>query len=948
MSSFRMRIVSNVVAVSAVVAIAAVSFASPAFATTTDTSVAFSATGAIQTWTVPSGVTQIYVDMAGGEGGASYGGGAGGAELTGALPVTPGEVLHIIAGGVGGSGSEYSYGGGGGGGSFIYSTANQAGILAAAGGGGGQGSNTGSSAASFSTAGTAGLNGGGAGGTGGNGGQAGTAGGGGGLLSNGAASSSGGGGGQSPANGAGGGNGGGGKGAGGFGGGGGTEYNPAGGGGGGYSGGGGGNYNGNNGGGGGGGSYFAGTLTGAVNNHGGNGFVTIYYPSFLTSLSPAVGLAGYSMTIAGSGLAGATVTIGGVAAPVTSSSDTQLVATVPANLPLPGGAQTVDVSTAGGVALPAVGVFTYVPGPAVTSVSPTSVNPETAPTVTITGTHFTGATAVQFGATAATSFSVVSDTTITATVPRTLGSGTVDTTVSTPDGTSPVGAADKLTATDPTITLSPTTLPDAQQGVAYSIQFTAGAGTSPYTYAITSGALPHGITLDATSGTLAGTPTANGNFSFTVTATDVYGDATSASDSLHVIVPVPTVTSAAPTSGTVYGGTSVSISGTGLTGASAVDFGGVAATSYAVNSDSSITAVSPASSTGTVDVTVTTTGGVSTTSAGDQFTFTAPTITISPATLPDGKQGAAYTQSLSASGDQGGTYAFELGSGALPNGVTLGSDGTISGTPTESGTFDFTVTATGTDSYSGSSNYTLGIATSVPTITSVSPAASEDGDSVTITGTDLDGATATIDGQPASPDPTATNTDTSLTVVVPTLSSVAPGTVVDVSVTNMWGSATATDALTYLSATPPSLALIAHFVTGDAVDGATVSIVAVGFAQGLQVTAIVHSTPTTLYSGTIDATGGLVTTVTLPNLPEGSHELVVTVGTQEKDIWFAVSSAGLISAISTAGPVTDPSRSLSPTGVDVVAPLYTAASLLLAGLVLGALVLTRRRRREVR
>jgi hypothetical protein len=82
-----------------------------------------------------------------------------------------------------------------------------------------------------------------------------------------------------------------------------------------------------------------------------------------------------------------------------------------------------------------------IPPPAVTAVSPTSGPVAGGTTVTITGTNFTGATAVQFGAVNATSFTVNSATSITATAPA-ASAGTVDVTVTTPGGTSAIGAAD--------------------------------------------------------------------------------------------------------------------------------------------------------------------------------------------------------------------------------------------------------------------------------------------------------------------------------------------------------------------------------------------------------------------------------------------------------------------------------------------------------------------------
>jgi hypothetical protein len=88
-------------------------------------------------------------------------------------------------------------------------------------------------------------------------------------------------------------------------------------------------------------------------------------------------------------------------------------------------------------------------------------------------------------------------------------------------------------------------------------------------------------------------------------------------------VPPPRVTSVSVTSGPAAGGTGVTVTGTGFTGATAVTFGATPAPSFTVNGDTSITVVSPAASAGTVDVTVTTAGGTSSASSTDQFTFIA-------------------------------------------------------------------------------------------------------------------------------------------------------------------------------------------------------------------------------------------------------------------------------------------------------------------------------------
>jgi len=98
----------------------------------------------------------------------------------------------------------------------------------------------------------------------------------------------------------------------------------------------------------------------------------------------------------------------------------------------------------------------------------------------------------------------------------------------------------------------------------------------------------------------------------------------------------PVVTGVLPVKGPTSGGTVVTVTGTGFTGATAVRFGTTAGTSLTVNSSTKITIRSPAHAAGIVDVRVTTVGGTSTTSAADGFTYAAlPTVTsISTASGP--------------------------------------------------------------------------------------------------------------------------------------------------------------------------------------------------------------------------------------------------------------------------------------------------------------------------
>ncbi len=152
-----------------------------------------------------------------------------------------------------------------------------------------------------------------------------------------------------------------------------------------------------------------------------------------------------------------------------------------------------------------------------------------------------------------------------------------------------------------------------------------------------------GVTWDftgavVTSAALSSVPSVNPTFSeFDANGNEVYNLSNSALLSLNpAFVPTPRVTGVSTPSGPATGGTSLAITGTGFTAATSVAFGTVAAASYTVNSDTSITAVSPVSTAGTVHVTVASSGGTSATDVADQFTFVgAPIVTgLSPDSGP--------------------------------------------------------------------------------------------------------------------------------------------------------------------------------------------------------------------------------------------------------------------------------------------------------------------------
>ena len=251
--------------------------------------------------------------------------------------------------------------------------------------------------------------------------------------------------------------------------------------------------------------------------------------------------------------------------------------------------------------------------PSVTGINPNSGPAAGGTTVTIIGTGFTGATAVDFGV-AASSFTINSATRITATSPP--GTGTVDVTVVTAGGTSTTLSADQFTFVGlPSVAgISPTSGPTTG-GTSVTIN---GANLAGATAVDFGAAAASSFTVNSATQITATSPPGTGTVDVTVVTAG--GTSTTSSADQFTFVGLPSVGGISPASGPTTGGTSVTISGANLAGATAVDFGAAAASSFTVNSATQITATSPPG-TGTVDVTVVTAGGTSTTSSADQFTY---------------------------------------------------------------------------------------------------------------------------------------------------------------------------------------------------------------------------------------------------------------------------------------------------------------------------------------
>lgn len=93
--------------------------------------------------------------------------------------------------------------------------------------------------------------------------------------------------------------------------------------------------------------------------------------------------------------------------------------------------------------------------------------------------------------------------------------------------------------------------------------------------------------------------------------------------------------------------------------------------------------------------------------------YVCPALTVSPSSLPGASWGQPYSQPLSQTGALGAPF-FTITAGALPPGLTLAFNGTLSGTPTAVGTFNFTVTANDASGCSGSRPYSITVEPVVP------------------------------------------------------------------------------------------------------------------------------------------------------------------------------------------------------------------------------------------
>ncbi len=382
----------------------------------------------------------------------------------------------------------------------------------------------------------------------------------------------------------------------------------------------------------------------------------------------------------------------------------------------------------------------------------------------------------------------------------------------TPPARPPWGAADQFTYKLPPAVPPPSpgwtslTVPLAG-GTVVTISGTNFDGVTGVDF----GSVPATLFLVDSSGSIVAlAPAATAAGTVHITVTTAAATPTSAADQFTFVAPAtsgsagsggapapaaPAVSGLSASSGPLAGGTPVTISGTNLSGVTGVLFGNVAASSFLVNPDGTISTTTPAESAGTVDVSVETLTGETSANSADRFTFAAPppAPTVTGLSTAVGStaggtivtiSGTNFTQVTGVSfGDQAATK------------FTLNDDGTITATAPggPAGAVDVTVTTHGGTSAAVTADQ-FTFSSSLPVVTGLSSASgfSSGGDSVTLFGVNLGTATAVFFGGVAAQS-FVVNDDGTLTAVTPAWTTL-PASPVNVTVQNAIGTSATSSA----------------------------------------------------------------------------------------------------------------------------------------------------------
>jgi hypothetical protein len=351
-----------------------------------------------------------------------------------------------------------------------------------------------------------------------------------------------------------------------------------------------------------------------------------------------------------------------------------------------------------------------------------SVNPQTvaagsgAFSLTLFGQNFlSGSVVLWNGSTLQTNF--VSSTQLTAAVPafQVATPGFAAVSVINPGGGQSFSIGVTIAAS--LVTINTGSLPSAATSTFYSTTLSAGGGTAPYTWRLFSGSLPPGLSLDS-NGVISGTPNTVGTYNFSVSVTDAVGGNTSKSFSIAVATPALTITSsAALPSARVGDNYSVTLAANGGKPPLRWAAGNGFPTALTLNATTGVISGLPTAA-GLFTFVIQVSDSVGST-ANQTFTLAVAPAALSITTVPplfNGVVGAPYSQTFTGSGGIP-PYTWTVTSGDT-GALTLNpTTGTLQGTPSTSGTLNFTVQLADTSGAKVSQSYSIVITAPVLSIT---------------------------------------------------------------------------------------------------------------------------------------------------------------------------------------------------------------------------------------
>ena len=278
----------------------------------------------------------------------------------------------------------------------------------------------------------------------------------------------------------------------------------------------------------------------------------------------------------------------------------------------------------------------------------------------------------------------------------------------------------RISVTGPRLAVVTEQLPAGTVGVRYSASAAANAGPFRASWSLVRGRLPTGVALDTTTGTISGSPRVEGEYTFTLS---VSTGAATAQRELTISIAAATTPLLIDDRPLPVGrvgsdyctGSQVKLTASGGVPPYRWTIDGAVPDGLSLTSEGSMCGTPLRSGDFTVLVRAEDAVGAV---ASRVFTVridAGTPLTVTTAVLPSARTGEGYSAVLGASGGRA-PYRWDITTGALPEGVTLAEDGTLSGTPTQTGANVFTIRVRDATDVEAMSQLSITVASEVPII----------------------------------------------------------------------------------------------------------------------------------------------------------------------------------------------------------------------------------------